>query len=81
MQPIVDGEGDVVFGSRFKRSSRQVNGTYHYFVNRFLALLSNLVSDRYLTDMETCEKVFRDDLLKAMPLHSNRFGVEVELAA
>jgi glycosyltransferase involved in cell wall biosynthesis len=61
VRPIVEGECDVVFGSRFKRSTAQVHRTYHYFVNRFLTFLSNLMSNLYLTDMETCYKVFRAD--------------------
>jgi len=81
IQPILDHRADVVFGSRFKHSSPQVHRTYHYFVNRLLTVLSNLLSGIYLTDMETCYKVFRSDLLKSMNLVSRRFGIEVELAA
>ena len=81
LQPIIDDEADVVYGSRFKKNAPQVHRTYHYFVNRFLTLLSNLFSGIYLTDMETCYKVFRADLLKAMVLRSQRFGIEVELTA
>src|SRR5438132_9716690 len=81
IQPILDNKADVVFGSRFKRNSPQVRRTYHYFVNRFLTALSNLTSGLYLSDMETCYKLFRADLLKSMKLTSKRFGIEVELAA
>lgn len=81
MKPLLENQADVVFGSRFKKSSAQVHRTFHYLVNRFLTLLSNLLSDLYLTDMETCYKVFRADLLKAMCLSSQRFGIEVELSA
>lgn len=81
LEPLLQGKADVVYGSRFKKSSFQVRRTYHYFVNRFLTLLSNLMSGIYLTDMETCYKVFRADLLKAMNLKSRRFGIEVELTA
>src|SRR5258708_5151474 len=81
IQPILDNKADVVFGSRFKPSSAQVHRTYHYFVNRFLTVLSNLMSGLYLSDMETCYKVFRSDLLKSMNLVSHRFGIEVELSA
>jgi glycosyltransferase involved in cell wall biosynthesis len=80
IQPILEDRADVVFGSRFKRHA-QVQRTYHYFANRFLTILSNTLSGLYLTDMETCYKVFRADLLKAMNLVSKRFGIEVELAA
>ncbi|MFA5974949.1 MAG: glycosyltransferase family 2 protein [Elusimicrobiota bacterium] len=81
IQPILDGKADVVYGSRFKHNSPQVHRTYHYFVNRLLTILSNLLSGIYLTDMETCYKVFRADLLKAMKLTSKRFGIEVEMTA
>lgn len=81
LQPLLDGKADVVYGSRFKKSGNQVHRTYHYFVNRSLTIASNLLSGCYLTDMETCYKVFRADLLKAMKLESQRFGIEVELTA
>ncbi|OFZ54251.1 MAG: glycosyl transferase [Bdellovibrionales bacterium RIFOXYC1_FULL_54_43] len=81
LQPLLDGRADVVYGSRFKKSGWQVHRTYHYFINRFLTVLSNLFSGLYLTDMETCYKIFRSDLLKAMRLKSRRFGIEVELTA
>ena len=81
LAPLLDGSADVVYGSRFKKSSMQVHRTYHYFVNRILTLLSNLLSGIYLTDMETCYKVFRADLIRSMRLTSDRFGVEVELTA
>jgi glycosyltransferase involved in cell wall biosynthesis len=81
IQPILDDKADVVYGSRFKKSALQVHRTYHYFANRLLTLLSNLLSGIYLTDMETCYKAFRADLLKAMNLTSRRFGIEVEMTA
>lgn len=81
VKPLLENVADVVFGSRFKKSSAQVHRTFHYLINRFLTLLSNLLSDLYLTDMETCYKVFRSDLLKSMCLSSQRFGIEVELSA
>ena len=81
LKPLLSGEADVVFGSRFKKDSTQVRRTYHYLVNRFLTLLSNLMSGLYLTDMETCYKIFNADLLKAMVLQSKRFGIEVEMTA
>lgn len=79
--PLLKGEADIVYGSRFKKSAYQVHRTYHYFVNRFLTILSNLFSGIYLTDMETCYKVFTADLLKSMILTSKRFGIEIELTA
>ena len=81
LQPLLRNQCDVVFGSRFKQSSPQVHRTYHYFINRILTQLSNLFSGIYLTDMETCYKVVRRDLLQSMRLKSNRFGIEVELTA
>lgn len=81
IQPILDGKADVVYGSRFKKTAPAVHRTYHYLANRFLTLLSNLLSGAYLTDMETCYKAFRADLAKAMNLRSHRFGIEVELTA
>jgi len=79
--PLLEGKADVVYGSRFKQSGYQVHRTYHYFVNRFLTIASNILSGIHLTDMETCYKVFRADLLKAMDLRSKRFGIEVEVTA
>ena len=81
IEPLMSEKADVVFGSRFKHSTLQVHRTYHYFVNRLLTVLSNLLSGIYLTDMETCYKAFRSDLIKAMNLQSQRFGIEVELTA
>jgi len=71
----------VVYGSRFKKSAFQVHRTYHYYVNRLLTVLSNLMSGIYLTDMETCYKVFRAEILRSMCLRSKRFGIEVEMTA
>jgi len=81
LEPLISGKADVVYGSRFKKNTLQVHRTYHYFVNRLLTVLSNLLSGIYLTDMETCYKLFRADLLKAMNLSSQRFGIEVEITA
>ncbi len=81
LEPLLSGKADVVYGSRFKKNAAQVHRTYHYFVNRFLTMLSNLFSGIYLTDMETCYKVFDARLLKSMKLRSRRFGIEVELTA
>lgn len=80
LQPLLENRADVVFGSRFK-ATHQVHRTYHYFVNLFLTGISNLLSGIYLTDMETCYKLFRADLIQSMRLKSKRFGIEVELTA
>ncbi|MCA0376030.1 MAG: glycosyltransferase family 2 protein [Gemmatimonadetes bacterium] len=81
LEPILAGKADVVYGSRFKKSTPQTHRTYHYFVNRFLTTVSNMLSGLYLTDMETCYKVFRAPLVQGMQLRSQRFGIEVELTA
>lgn len=79
--PILEGKADVVYGSRFMRRSGQAHRTYHYLVNRFLTVLSNLLSGLYLSDMETCYKAFRKDILKNIQLQSPRFGFEPEVTA
>ena len=81
LKPLLDDEADIVYGSRFQQNSPQVHRTYHYLVNRFLTALSNLFSGIYLTDMETCYKLFRADLIRSMNLTSRRFEIEVELTA
>jgi glycosyltransferase involved in cell wall biosynthesis len=81
IQPILDGHADVVFGSRFAGSPRRVLLFWHTVGNRLLTLLSNMCTNLNLTDMETCYKAFRADILKAIPIRSNRFGLEPELTA
>jgi glycosyltransferase involved in cell wall biosynthesis len=81
VEPFLKDKADVVYGSRFRRTSPQVHRTFHYLGNRFLTFLSNLASGLYLTDMETCYKVFRKEIIKALPLQSNRFGFEPEVTA
>ena len=81
LQPFLDDRADAVFGSRFKRTGHQVHRTVHYLVNRFLTILSNLLSGLYLTDMETCYKFFRADVIKNIKLTSDRFGFEPEVTA
>ena len=79
--PILDGRADVVFGSRFTGSPRRVLLFWHTIANRLLTLLSNMCTNLNLTDMETCYKVFRSEILKRIPIRSNRFGLEPELTA
>jgi glycosyltransferase involved in cell wall biosynthesis len=81
LEPILAGKADVVFGSRFKKNTLQVHRTFHYLVNRLLTMLSNVCSGLYLTDMETCYKFFRAEILKNISLESNRFGFEPEITA
>ncbi len=81
IEQFVQNQADVVYGSRFKQNGVQVHRTFHYFVNRVLTLLSNICSGLYLTDMETCYKFFRADIIKNIRLESNRFGFEPEVTA
>jgi glycosyltransferase involved in cell wall biosynthesis len=81
LDPLLKGRADIVFGSRFKKNTMQVHRTFHYLVNRILTILSNIFSGLYLTDMETCYKFFRAEILKNINLESNRFGFEPEITA
>lgn len=81
VDPILQGRADVVYGSRFHKNRFQVHRTFHYFVNRFLTVVSNLASGIYLSDMETCYKVFRAEILKGLDLECKRFGFEPEVTA
>jgi glycosyltransferase involved in cell wall biosynthesis len=81
LPPLLNNSCDVVFGSRYKKSSAQVHRTYHYLVNRILTAFSNLLSGLYLTDMETCYKFFKKEIIKNINLTSNRFGFEPEITA
>lgn len=80
LEPILAGEADAVFGSRFATSQRrQVHRFWHMQANKALTLLCNMVSGLSLTDMETCYKAVRADVLRSLPLVSRRFEIEVEL--
>jgi glycosyltransferase involved in cell wall biosynthesis len=79
LNPILSGEADIVYGSRFLRGGGGVS--LHSFANKFLTALSNVLSGMRLTDMETCYKVFPTELVRAMDLRSRRFGIEIELTA
>ena len=79
--PIIDGRADAVFGSRFLGGPHRVLYFWHYVGNRVLTLMSNMFTNLNLTDMETCYKVVRADLMKRLPLSANRFGFEVEITA
>lgn len=81
IQPIVDGHADVVFGSRFEGYPRRVMLFWHRMGNTFLTFLSNMTTNLDLTDMETCYKVFRREVIQSIPLNSNRFGIEPEITA
>jgi len=81
IQPIVDGHADAVFGSRFEGYPRRVMLFWHRMGNTFLTFLSNATTNLDLTDMETCYKVFRRDVIQSIKLKSNRFGIEPEITA
>jgi len=84
IQPIVEGAADVVYGSRFQAEGpHRVLYFWHYVANRLLTGLSNVFTDLNLTDMETCYKVFRREVIQAIAprLKENRFGIEPELTA
>ena len=79
--PILDGRADAVYGSRFLGGPHRVLFFWHSVGNTALTLLSNMLTDLNLTDMETCYKMVRADLMKRLPLTSDRFGFEPEITA
>lgn len=82
LKPMLEKNADVVYGSRFAATPmRRVLSYHHTLGNLFLTHLSNWMTGIHLTDMETCYKLFRADLLRSIPLRSNRFGVEPEITA
>ncbi len=82
LTPLVEGYADVVYGSRFAtRTMRRVLFYHHKLGNLFLTHLSNFTTGFDLTDMETCYKAFRSEILKSVPLRSCRFGIEPEITA
>jgi len=81
LQPILENRADVVFGSRFIGESHRVLYFWHSVANTVLTTLSNMFTNLNLTDMETCYKVFRREVLSGMKLKSNRFGFEPEFTA
>ena len=81
MEPILSGRAEAVFGSRFLGGPHRVLFFWHSIGNRVLTLLSNMFTDLNLTDMETCYKMVRRDLLQTLPLSAHRFGIEPELTA
>ena len=80
LEPITRGIADVVYGSRFLQSNPRMVGSFRkYVANKFLTALSNIFTDLHLTDMETCYKVFRREVLNKAHLTENRFGFEPEI--
>ena len=81
LKPILSGKADAVYGSRFLGGPHRVLLFWHSVGNRVLTLLSNMFTDVNLTDMETCYKMVRRELLQSLPLSADRFGIEPELTA
>jgi glycosyltransferase involved in cell wall biosynthesis len=81
LEPILSGDADVVYGSRFLGGPHRVLFYWHSVGNWVLTTLSNMLTNLNLSDMETCYKVFRKSLLDGVPLRSKRFGIEPELTA
>jgi glycosyltransferase involved in cell wall biosynthesis len=82
LAPILSGRADVVFGSRFSGGdAHRVLYFWHSIGNKFLTTLSNMFTNLNLTDMETCYKVFRRDIIQAITIEENRFGFEPEITA
>ena len=82
LQPVVDGHADVVYGSRFMGgNAHRILFFWHSIGNKFLTFLSNMFTNLNLTDMETCYKLFRRDLIQSLNLREHRFGFEPEVTA
>jgi glycosyltransferase involved in cell wall biosynthesis len=81
IEPLLDGRADAVFGSRFRGDTRRVLYYWHSMGNNLLTMLSNMATNLNLTDMETCYKAVRMDLMRTLPLTADRFGIEPELTA
>lgn len=81
MEPILQGKADVVFGSRFAGTTHRVLYFWHSVGNRLLTTLSNMATDLNLTDMETCYKLFRREVIQSLRLEEDRFGIEPEMTA
>jgi len=82
LKPVVDGHADVVYGSRFLGGgAHRVVFFWHYAGNRFLTMLSNMMTDLNLTDMEVCYKMFKKQVIDSIEIMEDRFGFEVEITA
>jgi len=81
LEPILEGRASVVYGSRFLGGPRKAMLFWHAVGNKLLTFVTNILFDSILSDMETCYKVFKADLIKSIPLHSNRFEIEPEITA
>jgi glycosyltransferase involved in cell wall biosynthesis len=81
LQPILEGRANVVYGSRFRGGPSKTMFFHHMVGNRLLTLITNILYDTILTDMETCYKCFRAEIIQGMPLHSRAFDFEPEVTA
>ena len=81
LSPIQDGRADVVYGSRFLGGPHRVHLFFHFLANRFLTFVSNLFTNLNLSDMETCYKAFRREVVERLDLRSRSFTVEPEITA
>lgn len=82
LQPVIDGFADVVYGSRFMGGTpHRILFFWHSIGNKFLTSISNMFTNLNLTDMETCYKLFKSDIIKSLKLKENRFGFEPEVTA
>jgi glycosyltransferase involved in cell wall biosynthesis len=82
IEPIIKGQADIVYGSRFLvRRAARVLFYYHFMANRFLTFLSNLLTNLNMTDVETGYKAFRGNIIRSMIIESSGFGVEIEVTA
>lgn len=82
LKPVIDGFADIVYGSRFQGGKpHRILFFWHTIGNKFLTFLSNMFTNLNLTDMETCYKLFRSDMIKSLKLKENRFGFEPEVTA
>ncbi len=81
LEPLIDGRADAVFGSRFLGGPHRVLFFWHFVANKMLTLFSNMLTNLNLSDMETGYKAFRAEVIKSLPLKTNRFGFEPEVTA
>ncbi len=81
LEPIVSGKADVVYGSRFQGGAGRVLYFRHQLGNKFITFCSNLLTDINLTDVESCYKCFRREVIQNLKLQTDRFGIEIELTA
>jgi glycosyltransferase involved in cell wall biosynthesis len=80
LRPLIEGKADVVYGSRFLGAApHRVLYFWHYVANRMLTLISNALTNMNMTDMETCYKAFRREILQSIPIEEDRFGFEPEI--